>query len=340
MRHIKNEQSLIALSIAFVVICGLCMPMPSLAQMPQPPDVVVLSDPIRLSADPVNITADGISTSTITADVVWPEGYDILTGTPACYVEVSFYTTLGKITESNITLPTPDNQSCIAIAILTAGTEPGTATITAMADIAPPDVTALVRNTTTVTFLAPGETPTPGDGNGGNGNGGNGGTPSTPPAGTSPYLNLAANPVDIPADGITTSTLTASAWDGEEWVLENLTVNFSASSGDITASAVIENGTATAILTAGMEEGIANVTAETNLPEVGIITNTTTVNFTAPGATPTPPILTPTPTVTVSPTATPSPGPTSKPLIPGFEAVFAIAGLLVIAYLALQRRKI
>ena len=59
-----------------------------------------------------------------------------------------------------------------------------------------------------------------------------------------------------------------------------------------------------------------------------------------PTATPT---LTPTPSPslagTPTPTATASPvsSPTSEPLIPGFEGVFAIAGLLAVAYLVLRR---
>jgi len=188
----------------------------------------------------------------------------------------------------------------------------------------------------------PTPTPTPTPGNGGGNGGGDDGIPPTPPAGTQPYIALGANPADIPADGSSTSVITASVWDGEDWVLENLTVNFSTSRGSINASALIENGTATVILTAGMEEGAATITAEANLPEVGVITNTT-VNFTTPGATPTPPVLTPTPTVTVSPTSTATPtatpSPTKEPLIPGFEAVFVIASLLSVAYQVLRRRK-
>ena len=189
----------------------------------------------------------------------------------------------------------------------------------------------------------PSPTATPPSGNGG-GNGGDGGVPPTPPADTPAYIALSANPANIAADGVSTSTITASVWDGEDWVLENLTVNFSTSLGSITASALIENGTTTAILTAGMEEGVATITAEANLGgDIGTITNTTTVNFTTPVATPTPPILTPTPTVTISPTptetATPSPSPTAKPLIPGFETVFAIASLLSVAYLVMRGRK-
>jgi len=52
--------------------------------------------------------------------------------------------------------------------------------------------------------------------------------------------------------------------------------------------------------------------------------------------TPTP---TPTPTPKPTPTATPSPTPTPTPEGPGFEAVFAIAGLLAVAYLVLRRKR-
>lgn len=57
----------------------------------------------------------------------------------------------------------------------------------------------------------------------------------------------------------------------------------------------------------------------------------------------TPPTLTPTPSPTPSPSPSPAPTPTPTPKswwkIPGFEAVFAIAGLLAVAYLVLRRKK-
>ena len=70
----------------------------------------------------------------------------------------------------------------------------------------------------------------------------------------------------------------------------------------------------------------------------------------APAPTPTPtPVVSPTPTPEVTPTPTPpevtptpppvTPTPTPTPKPPGFEAVFAIAGLLAIAYLVLRRRR-
>ena len=61
----------------------------------------------------------------------------------------------------------------------------------------------------------------------------------------------------------------------------------------------------------------------------------------APSPTPTPPLTpTPSPTVTMSPLPSPSPMPSPSPSpTPGFEALFAVAGLLAIAYLVLRRRK-
>jgi len=41
----------------------------------------------------------------------------------------------------------------------------------------------------------------------------------------------------------------------------------------------------------------------------------------------------------IKPAATPTPTPTPTEEVPGFEAVFAIAGLLAIAYVVLRRRK-
>ena len=57
-----------------------------------------------------------------------------------------------------------------------------------------------------------------------------------------------------------------------------------------------------------------------------------------PSPTPSP---TPTPTVSpvVTPSPTPTPTPTPSPTPPGFEAIFAVAGLLAVAYFVLRRRK-
>lgn len=198
---------------------------------------------------------------------------------------------------------------------------------------------------TTLTLAEPTPTPTvteaPPSGNGAGGGGG--GIPPAPSAGTPAYIDLNATPAEIPADATSTSTITASVWDGEDWMMENLTVNFSTDSGEITASVAIVNGTATGILTAGTEEGIANVTAEANLSgDIGAVSATTTVNFTTPGVTPTA-TATPEVTVTETPTAVETPAATPTPAgrwgVPGFEGIFAIAGLLAVAYLVKRRRR-
>ncbi len=51
------------------------------------------------------------------------------------------------------------------------------------------------------------------------------------------------------------------------------------------------------------------------------------------------PIVTTPPPGTATPPLQPTPTPTPTPTVPGFEAVFAIAGLLAVAYLVLRQRK-
>jgi len=206
-----------------------------------------------------------------------------------------------------------------------------------------------VGGDTTLEFAEPTPTataapPSNGGGNGGGSSGGGGVVePPSPPVEAPAYIHLNATPAEIPADGFSNSTITAFVWDGEKWVLENLTVNFSTSSGNITASALIVNRSAIAILTTGTTSGIATITAEANLSgDIGIANGTTTVNFTVPDVAPTPtPEVTPEVTPMVTPTATATPSPTPSPAegIPGFEAIFAIAGLLSATYLMRRLRR-
>ncbi len=101
--------------------------------------------------------------------------------------------------------------------------------------------------------------------------------------------------------------------------------------------------------------GVFNATINTTDAVVGTYTieaddgdgntDTKTVDILTVVPTPTPTEVTPTPTVTATPTApptatpTPTPTETPTPTPPGFEAVFAIGGLLAVAYLVLRRRK-
>jgi hypothetical protein len=201
---------------------------------------------LYLTADPPAIPAGGVATSTINA-TVW-DGEDWIWDGPI----VNFSTDLGDITAS------APIENGTATAILTAGYEPGLATVTAVVDV---PVIGLLTNTTTVTFEVP--------------------IPPLPPT-TTPALYLTANPPAIPADGVSTSFINATVWDGENWIWSIPIVNFSTDLGAITESAQIMNGTATATLTAGTTPGVATITAKvTPSEELGLLTNTTTVCFTA-----------------------------------------------------------
>jgi len=110
------------------------------------------------------------------------------------------------------------------------------------------------------------------------------------------------------------------------------------------ATARIKDGKANVTInTTGVPEGTWTIHAEDD--DGNIDETTVTIGEAAP-VTPTP-VVSPTPTPVVSPTpppVTPTPSPTPAPATPtpkppGFEAVFAIAGLLAIAYLVLRRRK-
>ena len=124
----------------------------------------------------------------------------------------------------------------------------------------------------------------------------------------------------------------------------------------------VEGPTALVPATVKVENGTFNATFDTTGATVGTYTvkaddgdghtdeTTVEISTAAPTPTPTPtPTATPTATATVTipptatptttPTATATPTPTSTPPAPGFEGVFAIAGLLTIAYLVLRRRK-
>jgi PGF-CTERM protein len=104
-----------------------------------------------------------------------------------------------------------------------------------------------------------------------------------------------------------------------------------------------------------VKNGTFNATFDTTDAPVGMYTvkaddgdgHTDEATVSIVTAVPTPVVVSPTPTPVVSatpppvatPTPTPEETPTPTPEPPGFEAVFAIAGLLAVAYLVLRRRK-
>lgn len=101
--------------------------------------------------------------------------------------------------------------------------------------------------------------------------------PPAPPNDTPPAVFLTTDPAVIFADGASTATINASVWDGTDWILGGPRVNFSTDLGMINDSAVVINGVATVTLTAGVVAGVATITAETNLSDLGILNTSTTV---------------------------------------------------------------
>jgi hypothetical protein len=90
------------------------------------PTLVLVSFTVTLAADPINLLADGVSTSTLTATVKDAEGHNVADGTP-----VSFTTDRGILGSSTITKTTTNGA---ATATLTAPTERGIATVQAQSD--------------------------------------------------------------------------------------------------------------------------------------------------------------------------------------------------------------
>ena len=125
------------------------------------------STSIALSASPTEIPADGISTAEINVVVSWPEESNIITG-PAVDTLVDLFTTRGRLTDAenqsnsgiSISLIT-DNDGTVTA--LLSGNETGVAYITS--------TTLWGCNKTTVTFVAPGATPTSAPSGDGDGNG-------------------------------------------------------------------------------------------------------------------------------------------------------------------------
>ena len=106
----------------------------------------------------------------------------------------------------------------------------------------------------------------------------------------------------------------------------------------------VEDGKAgVTIDTADVVEGTYTIQAEDddgNIDEATVTIGAAAAPTPTPVTTPTPtPITTPVPTPVTTATPVPTEEPTPTPEEPGFEAVFAIAGLLAVAYLVLRIKK-
>ena len=151
---------------------------------------------------------------------------DIGGNTVADGTQVTFTTSLGILGSNTITETTTNG---VATAVLTSGTTAGTAVITAKAD-SKYDATEVVFN------------PDP------------------------PYtVTLTADPLAIPANGISTSTLRAAVTDrygnpAADWTA----VTFTTDLGSLGSTSVVKftsNGIATAVLISNKDAGLATVTA-------------------------------------------------------------------------------
>ncbi|MEW6684789.1 MAG: invasin domain 3-containing protein [Candidatus Edwardsbacteria bacterium] len=204
---------------------------------------VTFSDaPIKLvlAANPNSILANGVSTATITATLT-----DTTTGQPMAGQIVQFSTTAGTITPEATT-----NSSGVATATLTsiANNTDVTANVKAEAfTFSKFGVSIRVQQTVNVTFRGI-------------------------------TFNLTANPTSIPADGSSSSNITATLTETTGGApIPSQTINFSTNLGTIPSSVMTNSsGAAVAALTSGTAVGTATVTATYG----NIFTQTTTVEFT------------------------------------------------------------
>ena len=174
---------------------------------------------IVVTADPESLTADGTSTSSVTAMVTDANG------NPVAGAEVSFVTTEGSIAAT----ATTDNTGTAAV-LLTAPTTAGTATVSATAGDA--------SGSTSVEFVA----------------------------GPAANAVVSATPETLPADGSSTSTITAHITDANGNPVSDETVTFATSLGTVAPETATtnEDGVATTTLTAATAAGTAIVNAIAN----------------------------------------------------------------------------
>jgi len=165
-----------------------------------------------LAANPLSIPADGNSTAIIEAIVQDSTGY-ALNGT-----SVYFTTSLGTIT-SKATV-----EDGIARAVLTAGDDEGTATITAVTGVLSDSIQVFIGFQNVSIFLT-------------------------------------ANPTEIPADEQSTSTIQAYVTEEKGVVPDSTEVFFTTTRGTIISQGETIDGLASTILTSSLTEGDATVTA-------------------------------------------------------------------------------
>jgi hypothetical protein len=200
---------------------------------------------IVLTANPAEIWADGVSSSAIQATVTDAGGAPVTPGTA-----IAFTTNLGKFANGlqTYTVPTPDNTGVVTVSLI-AGTTTGTAMVSASS--------SGVAQSVYVEFIQ------------------KGGDPFS--------MTLSANPTTLPADGTSSSLITATLKDSAgNPVKPGTSVTFSTSLGKfsngqkiITVSTPDATGVVSVSLMAGTTSGSAVVTATSDG-----VTQTVYVTFT------------------------------------------------------------
>ncbi|MCX5850754.1 MAG: hypothetical protein NT072_01665 [Deltaproteobacteria bacterium] len=195
---------------------------------------------ITLVADPLSIPADGTSSSDINTKLYYATNVPVGSGTV-----VSFSTTLGTFPNGKTTYQAATDSFSEVNLSLTSGKVPGTATVT---------VDALgVTQTILIIF--------------------------TPTGGTTASIGLEAKPLSIPADGSSSTAITATLLDGigaavgigtyvtfttDLGTFSNGTATFTVATSDDTSKVTVS-------LIAGTVTGVAHVVATSNSVEQAII---------------------------------------------------------------------
>ncbi|HEY9205608.1 MAG TPA: Ig-like domain-containing protein [Candidatus Methanoperedens sp.] len=192
----------------------------------------IIARRISLMTDTNNIPADGISTSTIIAQLKDRKGNDVKVED----VIINFETTKGTLSaDSAVT-----DHDGKAIVTLTSSTERGTAIVKATSD------SVLIPDIMKVKFVE-----------------------------VAHEISLIADPEEIPANGISASTIVAQLKDrnGNDVKIEDVVINFKTTKGTLSASSAVTNadGRATVTLISDTQRGTAVIKATSDIvlsPEI------------------------------------------------------------------------
>jgi hypothetical protein len=165
---------------------------------------------IALAASPESINADGASSSAITATLTDNTGEPVAKGT-----SLTFSTTLGTFSNGSATYQTttPDDSGIVTVSLISSTTA-GTAEVTAASNG--------VTQTTSVVLTG---------------------------IGVPASLSLGLSQITVKSDNSDSATITATVLDRNNAVVEGITVLFSATDGELSASSVFTDPNGDAVVT-------------------------------------------------------------------------------------------